>query len=363
MEGYICRKKSMENLHKTLLGLMELCREHINEIKEHKNLGHLLQNLKVRFITPEGWFDYTTFGNFYFTSAGVMMLITRDKYTNYRVMDIPMGLWSTVPVIFAGIETGYRYDNTEPIYSDDICSANGCVSVVRFFEGDNLPSLAGDNCDLLLQDCHNGFHKVGTIWYDVNPDIFEIRNDTMYGGWSAIYGGDLDKVAQAKERPQFMRPLNKIPPKPLMYMNIQRALEEYPCKLCIFSEKRLEQPEDEDIDPELADIIYSTQIYCDEDCNVDGDTQYIELDDYPDDDSLFYTEKMVRRFREPIRRLIQHAYAHPETRFVVCSFIKEMDLPAEVIDQLKIEFNPIIKYKIRNLCIPIDLVDWNCGQG
>ena len=59
--------------------LLELCREYKEDIKARKKLPGVLGNRKVRYIDQEGHFGYTQFGDFYFTSMGVMMLITTDN--------------------------------------------------------------------------------------------------------------------------------------------------------------------------------------------------------------------------------------------------------------------------------------------
>lgn len=88
--------------------ICRLCREHYQEIVERKNLSYILQNRKVRYIDPEGRFDYTTFGNFYVTSRNVMMLVTREPFIAryHRPDSMRDSLWSAVPVLFAGVETG-----------------------------------------------------------------------------------------------------------------------------------------------------------------------------------------------------------------------------------------------------------------
>lgn len=347
MSVYLCKKKIME-LHKTLHGLMQLCLDHMNEIREHKELGYVLKNSKVRYISPTGQFEYTTFGHFYFNSMGVMMLITRRKYTEYRIMDEPMGYWSTVPVIFAGIDTGFKYDNREPIFSDDVCCANGCTSVVRFLEGDDAPSLEGDNCDLLLQDCTHGLEKVGTIWYDIDPAIFEIRREEYHGQWNIYGNNELDKIKEATKKPKFIKPL-KIKSMPMMYYDIKHVTKDYPYHICAFSEK---------IPPYEDEETYIPTIYADMNCRIPNE-QYetIPLDDFPDDDTLDISDKMAMRFRNPIKRIIDVAYHHPEIRFIVCNCIKEMNLTPYIIKKIQAEFHPIQDYMIRNVCLPYELLD------
>ena len=64
------------------------------------NFKGVLENHRVRFLNQEGRFDYAYFGDFFFRSMGVMMLITKEsEYTHYHTSDcLGDTLWSTVPV-------------------------------------------------------------------------------------------------------------------------------------------------------------------------------------------------------------------------------------------------------------------------
>ena len=72
--------------------LLELCREYKEDIKARKKLPGVLGNRKVRYIDQEGHFGYTQFGDFYFTSMGVMMLITTDNDLTWYHMPDEMSL-------------------------------------------------------------------------------------------------------------------------------------------------------------------------------------------------------------------------------------------------------------------------------
>ena len=99
-------------------GIRRLCYRHRNEIIEiHEHPHHYIQHFdnlcrklegrEVRYIDPLGRYKYTRFGHFYFDDNGVMMLITDDEeYTRFhRPGILSHTLWSTVPVIYAGIDT------------------------------------------------------------------------------------------------------------------------------------------------------------------------------------------------------------------------------------------------------------------
>ncbi|MBQ6561910.1 MAG: hypothetical protein IJL84_06145, partial [Paludibacteraceae bacterium] len=171
----------MEHNKFSLEGIFDLCQQYRNDIYERKDLKHVLNRRKVRFINPEGKFDYAYFGDFYFKSMERMMLVTKNRaYTRYHQCD-QMGnsLWSTVPVIFAGVQTGYRDDTGREIYTGDIASVNEedgkheFTSVVRYLPFASEPSLICDNFDVMFSMCKHGIHVVGTAYSEMNREMFD----------------------------------------------------------------------------------------------------------------------------------------------------------------------------------------------
>ena len=59
-------------------GVFDLERKHHEDILNRKPLKHLLEDRKIRFVNPMGRFDFCYFGDFYFDTGNVMMLITND---------------------------------------------------------------------------------------------------------------------------------------------------------------------------------------------------------------------------------------------------------------------------------------------
>lgn len=196
------------------MGIIDLTCKYQQDIYDRKPLASVLSNRKIRFINPEGKFDYTTFGNFYFPTPNKMMLITDDnKYTWYHKPDqLSNTLWSTVPVIFAGVSTGWKDDTWREIYTGDIVTAkNKCMtSVVRYLSHSEQPSLAGDNCDMLFTDCNEGLHIEGTSFCDLTNEMFEFIDisDFMWATDQFCQGGYsveevILKAKSSSNRPKF----------------------------------------------------------------------------------------------------------------------------------------------------------------
>ena len=190
----------MEHNKFSLEGIFDLCQQYRNDIYERKDLKHVLNRRKVRFINPEGKFDYAYFGDFYFKSMERMMLVTKNRaYTRYHQCD-QMGnsLWSTVPVIFAGVQTGYRDDTGREIYTGDIASVKGengelgFTSVVRYLSYVEEPSLICDNFDMMFSMCKHGIHVVGTAYSEMNREMFDFF-DSHFVFWptSQFYIGGM----------------------------------------------------------------------------------------------------------------------------------------------------------------------------
>lgn len=179
----------------------------------------MLGNRKVRYVNQEGRFGYTQFGNFYFTSMGVMMLITTDKdLTWYHLPDEMCGtLYSTVPVIFAGFETGFKDDTERDIYTGDVVrltrNSREYTLMVRQTPWHQFPGLMADNHEIFFQE-GDRFHIVGNVFYDILAEHLEIYDLWYYVGHNSIFLSphteeqlkeELDKMARApffKERPK-----------------------------------------------------------------------------------------------------------------------------------------------------------------
>lgn len=154
-------------------GIQDLCKIHYSEIMERRNLKSVLESRKVRFIDPMGKYGYADFGEFYF-NGDVMMLVTRDeKYTQFHVPDqLANTLWSTIPVIYAGIDTRFRDDRKQSIFTGDVVTYKNTTSMVRYYGSNEIPGLAGDNCETLF-DGKEAIHKEGTVFSNISRELFQ----------------------------------------------------------------------------------------------------------------------------------------------------------------------------------------------
>ena len=132
-------------------GIPDLCRKYHRQIvasPDKNNLKSVLDGRRVRFINPLGEFDYAYFSEFTF-DGDVMILLTKDhKYTKFHKPLHLSTLWSMVPVIFAGVDTRFKDDLNQEIFTGDVVSYKGYTSFVRYFGDSTIPGLAGDNCDI-----------------------------------------------------------------------------------------------------------------------------------------------------------------------------------------------------------------------
>ena len=108
----------MDNINFSFRGIQDLCQVYYRDILERKDIRRVLISRRIRFINPMGKFDYAYFGDYYF-NGDVMMFITKDEdYVAYHKPDqLSHTLWSTVPVIFAGVDTRMKDDKGREIFT------------------------------------------------------------------------------------------------------------------------------------------------------------------------------------------------------------------------------------------------------
>ena len=157
-------------------GLQDLCREHRRKIMmslDRESLKAILDNRRVRFVNPLGNFDYAYFGEFTFDGDVMILWTKKMEYTRFHKPLDTFFLWSQVPVVFAGVDTRYRDDQNQEIFTGDVVSYKGYTSFVRYFGDSSVPGLAGDNCDVQFE--RNGdMHKDGTVFSNIKPTLFKL---------------------------------------------------------------------------------------------------------------------------------------------------------------------------------------------
>lgn len=330
------------NRHKySYMGLYELCREHEKEIIEHKASPKILEDRRVRFINPEGHFDYAKFGDFYFSDR-VMMLITKDiEYTAYHQPDkLRRTLWSTVPVIYAGIETFYRDDEGRDIFTGDVVTYKNYTSFVRFWNDFEIPGLAGDNCEYLF-DSDRPMHVEGTVFYDIPKSLFEeFTFDPfwwpMYPDFPGVnvYDNIKKKAFAAKKKPLFHEELDTIRKmKPMVYDDIKDELSADDV-LTYFTGDDYEDPQGELISDVYADNLPETADKIDYSIR------------------LHYESDTVGMLQKVIPDFLLYAHSNPDKRFVLCDFKESLHINKYEESKIAALFSDWYEYKIHNVVVP-----------
>ena len=336
-------------------GISQLCSCHLEEIIEKHSRPHdsdtsfddfyrLLEYREVRFIDPLGRFQYTKFGHFYFDKKGVMMLITDNwDYTRFhRPGKLSHTLWSTVPVIFAGIETRIIDDCNQPIFTGDIVTdvENHTISYVRYFHP-TIPGLAGDNCESQYRPGLI-WHKEGTVFSGISHILYK-QFDEYAIRWpmSQYYPSGMTRE-EVKERanlawsnPVFCDSFKTIRHQRRGYGD---SVDEVLNDGCVFAYFRASESF---ID---ADGLLVYEIFCDNyPEGYRGKSYGIKIPR-----KYYYLEKMKPR----IDAFLLHAHKHPKTTFVLCDFTRKLHISDHLLDKWALLFREWFAYNIPNVILP-----------
>lgn len=332
----------MEKINFSFRGIQDLCRVYFRDILERKDVKRVLLSRRVRFINPMGKFDYAYFGDYYF-NGDVMMLITKDmEYVSYHKPDkLSHTLWSTVPVIFAGVDTRIKDDKGHEVFTGDVVTYENHTSVVRYFGDADVPGLIGDNCDILFYE--SGIvHKEGTAFVDVNPSMFKEYNP-LFIRWAADgfnqYGPSFDDIRKRAS----------------IAMNAPTFIEGFP------NRKRMHRLGYDDIEEVLTDEMTLTYL---RDCEVyedeDGEPTYSifadKLPNYhhekwyeiPIPDKLDFIEEL----KSAIKEFFLYAHNHPNEIFVLADFKGIFHIRDAMELKVAMVFDDWFEYHIYNVILP-----------
>ena len=193
-------------------GIQDLCQKYHRQIvasPDENNLKYVLDGRRVRFINPLGYFDYAYFGQFTFDGDVMILWTKKMEYARFHKPLDTFSLWSQVPVIFAGVDTGFKDDQHEEIFTGDVVSYKGDTSFVRYLSDSLVPGLAEDNCEVPFE--RNGdMHKEGTVFSNIKPTLFKLFTiENLYWPKNQYvpYGISRDEVieraSKAKSKPLF----------------------------------------------------------------------------------------------------------------------------------------------------------------
>ena len=333
-------------------GIQDLCRKYHRQIVASPgkdDLKYVLDNRRVRFINPLGHYDYAYFGEFTFDGEVMILLTKKLEYTKFHKPLHLSTLWSMVPVIFAGVETRYRDDQCQEIFTGDVVSCEGYTSLVRYFNDCNIPGLVLDNCDLQF-DRERKMHKEGTVFSDIKPALFKLFTiEDLY--WPTAqyvqYGISreevIERASKAKVKPQFtddFKPQGR--DRLSHYKQLSEVLREGDI-LCYFGKEMIDDGESYGI------IKYADNI----------------PDDYSGDE--FLIELTIADFYNSIKtalhEFLQYAHNNPDKTFVLCDFREALRIDKYDKSKIALEFWEWYEFGIPNVVIPswilVSIIAWD----
>lgn len=194
--------------------LVELCERFREAIVDGNRPGY--PEINVRYAVRDGVFHLAKFGDYFFFEQKMYVFdqdpVWKPYHDDFAVMacfgnDCRKRGYAHA-VAFCGVQTPFRDDNGDPIFTGDICpvpelSNDYHVVTANVFEGYGFKA---DNCMLLLERLHKPAHRVGTIFYGLsltepmqNTWFKSSEICTMYGQADDIKG----KLKMAKSTPSF----------------------------------------------------------------------------------------------------------------------------------------------------------------
>lgn len=324
-------------------GIFDLERKHHEDILNRKPLKHVLEDRKIRFVNPMGKFDFCYFGDFYFDTGNVMMLITNNlSYTRYHRPDqMSNTLWSTVPVIFAGVETGFKDDAGNEIFTYDCCDFGRYRLMVQYLSFDE-PCLMADNHSIPLSWAkeHGGFRKSGTTLYDLKKEMFEIFNPWEI--WRLNQFDDYserEKAHSALEAPVFVDGLPESNKRwSRTYSNIDEVMDDDAVLVYFRSSFK------ETIPDENGELFEQYAYYIDNYPSVEVKQEYEMVVDNENYQQLLY-------------ELMLKAHRTPEKCFVLCDFFGSIVIFDECRKEFAQYFKPMFECYIQNIMLPRWIVE------
>ena len=278
-----------------------------------------------------------------------MILLTKDhKYTKFHKALNLSTLWSMVPVIFAGVDTRFKDDLNQEIFTGDVVSYKGYTSFVRYFGDSSIPGLAGDNCDIQFE--RNGeMHKEGTIFSGIQPTLFkEFTVEKLYWPTAQFVPHGIsreeviERASKANGKPQFteeFKPNRKGRQK--IYTELSEILREGDI-LCYLEKEMVEGEEN------LGILMCADNIPDD----YHGEEHSIELATADD----FYNS-----IKTAFQQFLQYAHNNPEKTFILCDFREALEIAKYEEQKTALQFWDWYEYKIPNVIMPFWILNKIAG--
>ncbi|MBO4801062.1 MAG: hypothetical protein J5545_04270 [Bacteroidaceae bacterium] len=336
-------------------GIKELCQRYNREIymsSERAALKAVLDNRRVRFVSPLGTYDYAYFGEFTFEGDVMLLWTKKMEYTKFhRPSEMPNTMWSVVPVIFAGVDTRYKDDHYQEIFTGDVVTYKGYTSFVRYFGDCEVPGLAGDNCDVQFE--RNGeMHKEGTVFSGLTQSMFnEFAIEKLYWPTDQYvpYGISrvevIERASQAKSNPTFADGYKpSIKGRQLAYEDISEVLRENDV-LCYFVGEPCEDENGEETRDVYADNIPDD--FSGEECDI-----ALEIS---------ICENLIEAIKTSFDVFLFNAHNEPDKTFVLCDFRKALSISKIMEQKVALQFWSWYEYKIPNVILPFWILNKIAG--
>ena len=322
-------------------GIQDLCQKYHRQIvasPDENNLKYVLDGRRVRFINPLGYFDYAYFGEFTFDGDVMILWTKKMEYARFHKPLDTFSLWSQVPVIFAGVDTGFKDDQHEEIFTGDVVTYRGDTSFVRYLSDSVVPGLAEDNCEVPFE--RNGdMHKEGTVFSNIKPTLFKLFTiEDLYWPKSQYvpYGISRDEVieraSKAKSKPLFTDDFKPQRGRRIIYQQLSEVLRENDI-LCYLAKEMIEGEEHLGI-IQCADNIPD---------DYTGEEHSIELATADD----FYNS-----IKTAFHEFLQYAHNNPEKTFVLCDFKEALEINKYKELKTAMQFWEWYEFEIPNVIMP-----------
>ena len=190
--------------------------------------GEPISQICVRYVYDENQFGYAYMGDFFFLDDCMYVISDDEKFKTAHNEDMPEILndwfeaeWGrndeyVFRVIFAGVQTPYKDNRGDWIFTGDIVKANdylisGICAFPPLNEKDEcispaLYGLMGDNHMLPLSACKK-LERLGTIYFFIDKGETEISLESAIGGRAQRLGFDEDYLLCARYTPSYNQEL------------------------------------------------------------------------------------------------------------------------------------------------------------
>ena len=210
--------------------LMEVCERFRIQICRGDLYG--APEITVRYAVRDTMFHVAKFGEYFFFEGQMYVFdknpIWKPYHDEFAVQaffgsDCKSFGYAHV-VAFCGIQTPYKDDRGDAIFTGDICLEGRSQKTYRVVTSNKWEGygFAADNCMILLKDIPEPLPRVGTIFYKLSFD--EVRSTWEAGHEICNMWGQADdideKLNMAKLTPSFMQ-------EPLEYYVIGKIDDEY----------------------------------------------------------------------------------------------------------------------------------------